>query len=518
MTKRKKNRLVKILKNYFESNDIDSNTIDVEQMALEIGYRNKCYTTEDETSYYILDVSNEVENIDAIVNEIFDLSPPQGEIKILMITNSIKDKLYVNSPDYKKCLIDRLKAESKSLGKIRYTKDISAEFICSQPQKFEICIGNRVDKLTQELPTENVFGDVYIVPLVDIVKIYDKIGDSLFDLNVRYSINDVLNVEKEMKKTLTAYPEKFWFFNNGITIIVEKKYYNTNKAFTITLEDGDRFSVINGAQTITTAAKCFIENPSLENSNAKVLLRMIAVENISTSFPKEISVALNRQKSIWQMDIATTSVFVQTLNSKMQECDNGKICFELNKRGGTPTFKYYYYVDEFAQLVEAYLNQKPGSARSNKAKLIVGESDNSFHKFSRDDIFRNIVSVSDIKKYYTPVNCAYELLEAYKYCKVNDNESELKSAITKYAGYYFLAATIYCINGCTTQDFSDFQYPEKEYFLDFATHFTENFCEFLQSKGFNTVDSNDFKTESLYEAFKTSTNFNAYDLFIKSKI
>ena len=73
-------------------------------------------------------------------------------------------------------------------------------------------------------------------------------------------ISDELDVEKEIKKTLNENPQEFWFNNNGITMIANKDKFNCDRPSTIEFLNSNFFSVINGAQTITTAAKWYNES------------------------------------------------------------------------------------------------------------------------------------------------------------------------------------------------------------------------------------------------------------------
>ena len=524
-----KNRLVKVLSNYFNSNEVDISFSEIEKIAIEVQYARLAKCLDDEgVIYYLINISNKVDEFESVINKLVtdNRDIEKTEIKILFIVGTVGDKLKVSEPKYIKSFKVSLSKKLGLKGIIKTISDISVEFVSEYNKAFDITISNRVDRLLYDLKEEDkitAIGHVYVASLADLVDMYDKIGDSLFDLNVRYSIKDVLRVEKEIKTTLCDCPEKFWFFNNGITLIVERDSYKSDKPYSISLKNSETFSVINGAQTITTASKCFNENAEMMKKfrEAKVLLRIIAVDEIKSTFAKDVSLSLNRQKSITQVDIATSFEFVKSLNDMMLECDNNDICFELSKRGGTPVYKYHYYIDEFAQIVEAYLNQKPGSARRNKNALIDIVADESKKaKLARDDIFKEVQNIADIKKYYTPVNYAYELAEIYKKRYKDYAEGDARSEIISYGRFYFIAAVIFCLNDKNTMDFSEFVYLKPEYNDMLADKFISCFFEFLKSKNVEALDSNDFKTEKLYEEFKMSVHMeNLYKFItdIKSK-
>ena len=519
-----KNRIAKVLSNYFSNNDVEITSSDIEQLATQIQYAKYARLDDDSVIYHIINITGEVDSIESNAEKLIarEKNLAEADNRILFIVGTIGDKLKVSDPKYIKTFNLCISEKSKITGIPKFITEVSVEFVSGYNKEFEISISNRVDKLLYQLPDkskEKALGHVYVASLADIVNLYDKIGDSLFDLNVRYSIKDVLRVEEEMKTTLIECPENFWFFNNGITLIVEGKSYKCNKPYSISLKNSECFSVINGAQTITTASKCFNNNPDLmENfQNAKVLLRIIVVDQIKSPFAKNVSLSLNRQKSIKQVDIATSLDFVRVLNEMMLECDDYNMCFELSKRGGTPTYKYHYYIDEFAQIVEAYLNQKPGAARRNKNALIsIAPDEENKPKLVRNNIFLELHSAADIKKYYTPVNYSYELLESYRKHPNAYSEDELPYAILSYGRFYFVAATVFCLNNKNTADFSTFVYPRKLNNDELISKFVSCFLDFLVVNKIDSLDSNQFKKETLYEEFKASTFMENYYQYICS--
>lgn len=517
-----KNRIAKVLSNYFNNNDVDLSSSDIERMSTEIQYASHAKLDDAGVVYHIINITGEVDNVEGNADKFVsrEKTLTDTENKILFIVGSIGDKLKASEPKYIKAFNQYISEKLKIKSIAKCITEVSVDFVSGYNKEFEISISNRVDRLSYQMPDkseEKALGHVYVASLADIVNLYDKIGDSLFDLNVRYSIKDILRVEEEIKSTLIENPEKFWFFNNGITLIVEEKSYKSNKPYSISLKNSAGFSVINGAQTITTASKCFAKNAHLMEKfrTAKVLLRIIVVDKIKSPFAKDVSLSLNRQKSITQVDIATSFDFVKSLNELMLECEDYNICFELSKRGGTPTYKYHYYIDEFAQLVEAYFNQKPGSARRNKNALIsIAPDEQKKPKLVRNNIFWELQSAADIKKYYAPVNYSYELIESYRKHPNLYSEDEIQYAILSYGRFYFVAATVFCLNNKDTTDFSTFVFPEKINTDELIDKFVRCFSDFLACNKIESLDSNDFKTETLYEKFKESTNMEDYYQYI----
>ncbi len=523
----KTNGYKKILNYYFENNGLILAERDLDDIILKLKHTNECVykSCKEECNYYIIKAKSENITVSKAVNCLPENFDPNKYSKILFIVKNIQDKFNINKPQYKKEFKIAL-TKKLSLNKpINTIYDISSEFVGTSRKKHVIEIKNRVDSLHYNLlgeTEENASvprGDVYIASLYDIVNMYSLIGDTLFDLNVRYQISDELDVEKEIRKTIDETPDHFWFYNNGITIISNNGDFVCDTPTTISFSNNGDFSVINGAQTITTATKWYSENKDKKDKLNKVwvILRVVLVEDIYNSFAKNVSISLNRQKSITEVDIATTYPFVKDINMMMNQCYEDNICFELNKRGGTPTYKYSYYIDDFAQLVETYLIQKPGSARSSKGSLIGVKEKNGEYSFVRKDIFKNIKSTNDIKKYYAPVNYSYELACSYKSIPRNSVGNDPASEILlKYGNMYCIASVVYCINKQGTDDFSNFTYIDKKYNIDIIQKFISLFKTFLTESKNTAIDSNDFKKEVLYEGFKESEYMTSLFQYIEN--
>lgn len=527
MVKNKKEMIFKVLQNYFTDFEVQIEENELYNLATNLNHIKFATFMDDfeQCIYYIINIENNVKNFDEIVNLMPNNFNNNNTTRIVLLVNNIQDKLFANTPEYQKDLKSAIKNKFKITGNLKFIDSITSEFIKGTKNKFEVSINNRVDRLTYELSgsdKKTAVGQVYIASLKNIVEMYNNIGDSIFDLNVRYGVKDILNVEDEIKSTLINEPLNFWFYNNGITVVIDKDKYNIDNPYTIELTNDSSLSIINGAQTVTAAAECFSRNPELIDSvfyKAKVLLRIIAIDKDDASFAKDVSIALNRQKCITEIDIATTSPFVNIINQQMQSLNKDPLRFEINKRGQRPTTKYHYYINNFAQIVEAYLNQKPGSSRCAKGVLIAGKSINGEYTFAKKDIFRDIKTLDDIIKYYSPVNYAHELNKSYKIIQKNNIEkSTLKECILKYANFYCVASIIFCLNENSNDDFSKFSHPDIKHNDELIKLFITCFYDFLQHTKIESVDSNDFKNDKLFNEFKNSEYIKKlYENIIKIK-
>jgi hypothetical protein len=146
-------------------------------------------------------------------------------------------------------------------------------------------------------PRETVFGLVDVISLVELHKKHDK---ALYEKNIRYFIGaGRRGVNQAIKDTLMYHPESFLHLNNGITIVCNslkgcsKSRDNSNtKNF-----DLSGASVVNGAQTIASAAQFISEHPSADISAANVMVTIIQASEMC-DFHKQVTQARNLQNPV----------------------------------------------------------------------------------------------------------------------------------------------------------------------------------------------------------------------------
>ena len=105
----------------------------------------------------------------------------------------------------------------------------------------------------KEDPYSAIYGTV---DAEQIAQWWDDHQGRLFSKNLRGILGET-TVNKEMRDTLEKAPQKFWYYNNGITIVaskIKKGALNaTNRSFALFQCEG--VSVVNGAQTVSTIGR-----------------------------------------------------------------------------------------------------------------------------------------------------------------------------------------------------------------------------------------------------------------------
>lgn len=166
---------------------------------------------------------------------------------------------------------------------------------------------------TTNEPRSAVFG---VAKVNDLVSLHNKHGKALYEKNIRYFIGaGRRGVNSAIKQTLLTSPQDFFFLNNGITMVgnhVEpKRLQNKGGPRNIQILG---LSVVNGAQTIASAAQFVRENPGADISQAQVMVTIINTGN--NAFHKQVTKARNLQNPV---DLANFAALDDTQERLRQE-------------------------------------------------------------------------------------------------------------------------------------------------------------------------------------------------------
>lgn len=366
--------------------------------------------------------------IDSSTNNSKDIQ--EIDVCVYMIVNNFEELIKIQNAK---------KINSKKQGNFKLTFNFNARtHPITKEVKPEIRIDSRLESVKFNHNNDEVSGYIFTANLFDIAKLYKEIGTDLFSSNLRIGIKDQNNVDVSIKETILSDYKNFWYYNNGITLIVEEKNIDLGNpdSIALTYNKAKDFTVVNGAQTITSASEVFFNNGVIKKEElrnvedqTKVLLRVITVpfkEKVEKSVDKNrdlvsnIAISLNRQKPITQEDIAYVVKFVDAINSIHNEGANNKFSFRIIRRGeGENLRKNEYELLTVARVLKAYLVDAPGPARNSGKKVLLKTiNENNNVNFTNKDIFLdpeaynayNNASESNDKylkifnKHYKPVN------------------------------------------------------------------------------------------------------------------
>lgn len=141
-------------------------------------------------------------------------------------------------------------------------------------------------------------GKVYIcvVPLTSVARFARNAGNKLFDANVRYYLKRT-SVNKDIHTTLCSEPEKFMFYNNGITIVCNSVREMPGKFFLSGAQ------VVNGCQTINEIVLAAREHTREKGEfSGYVLVRIIETPAHDEGLKQKITQRTNKQNAIRTKD------------------------------------------------------------------------------------------------------------------------------------------------------------------------------------------------------------------------
>ncbi|HBY4724708.1 TPA: hypothetical protein MIV01_04720 [Klebsiella pneumoniae] len=154
-------------------------------------------------------------------------------------------------------------------------------------------------------PYEAIFG---IISGIQLAEWWDQYSDKLLEKNIRGVLGNKTDVNTSIKETINTAPDKFWYFNNGVTILVED-FKKKERSRVATIRDVGQFSfanasIINGAQTLSTIGLNASALPEGYLESIKVPVRFIKISN-DQAFAGLVTRANNHQNRVTGRDFAS---------------------------------------------------------------------------------------------------------------------------------------------------------------------------------------------------------------------
>lgn len=143
-----------------------------------------------------------------------------------------------------------------------------------------------------------------VARLADLVALHQTHGKALYERNIRYFLGSGRSdVNKAIKITLHDAPADFFYLNNGVTAVCNqiepKANKNGVKKFKVR-----GLSIINGAQTVASAAEFALQYPGKSIDDAKVMLTLIKAA-ADGAFGKQVTKARNHQNPVQAANFAS---------------------------------------------------------------------------------------------------------------------------------------------------------------------------------------------------------------------
>ncbi|ENQ8767656.1 TPA: AIPR family protein [Pseudomonas aeruginosa] len=192
---------------------------------------------------------------------------------------------------------ERLDKQVEYYTAVEITRDLLAEQ-AYQPVHADVALQKHAKV---EVPRTTYYG---IARLADLVALHQAHGKALYERNIRYFLgSSKSDVNKAIKTTLHDCPADFFYLNNGVTAVCDliepKAIKNSIKKFKVR-----GLSIINGAQTVASAAEFVRQHPGRNIDDAKVMLTLIKA-SADGQFGKSVTKARNHQNPVQTANFAS---------------------------------------------------------------------------------------------------------------------------------------------------------------------------------------------------------------------
>jgi hypothetical protein len=191
--------------------------------------------------------------------------------------------------------------------------------------RFELEMKNYLERSNQS--NHSLF--LGFLKLADLYSIYTRMGQRLFEKNIRSGLSPDNHPNKSIRKSLKSIltgqedPKNFTFFHNGITISAEHMEINGHK---ILLTEP---RILNGAQTVTSVVKFIEENSSSIDSieqhplfqSIEVLGKVILTnpKQDHSDFIANVTINTNRQNPVEPWNLRASDLLQLEFSDKFKE-------------------------------------------------------------------------------------------------------------------------------------------------------------------------------------------------------
>ena len=158
------------------------------------------------------------------------------------------------------------------------------------------------------------------VAVNEIRRLFDEHGDHLLQRNIRRFLGPTNRVNADIRNTLlrSDKSDKFYFLNNGITVVCDRFDYNAFQSadYQVQLRN---MQVINGGQTCRTIQKTLDEGGFFAGADAYVMVRIYQLPEDSDDVIQEITKATNSQNPVDLRDLRSNDEVQKTLTLGLEQ-------------------------------------------------------------------------------------------------------------------------------------------------------------------------------------------------------
>lgn len=166
---------------------------------------------------------------------------------------------------------------------------------------------------------EPIFAYTGIVSGREIYEWYQQYNHRLFAKNIRKMLGNT-EINKEIENTIYEQPDKFWYFNNGLTLTSDTitKAIAGGSSRDIGFFEAKNVSIVNGAQTVSTIGKLDNTSDNLSKlEQVRVPIRIISLDKTEEDFGSDVTRNNNRQNRIENRDFIALNEYQIALKTEL---------------------------------------------------------------------------------------------------------------------------------------------------------------------------------------------------------
>ena len=203
---------------------------------------------------------------------------------------------------------------------------------------------------------------VFSAQALSLKSLYESLGDTLFDANVRNFLTFRKPINRSIKLEIEKPKSNLWYYNNGLVAICEGYEIKDGNLYAKNLQ------IVNGGQTVRSIASVNYIAPNLG-----VNTKLVSIENASSlptdikkNFINELAVNSNRQNPINSRDLKSNDEIQREIQNKFRDfgiffqikageekVDEWKKIYKREKRGVLNTTIVSAYISLFLQKTNA---------------------------------------------------------------------------------------------------------------------------------------------------------------------
>ena len=279
-----------------------------------------------EANEYLRYLKADLKENQALIDRVYIQFIFKGDLTAADNSSGLADRL--ENLQNKKYLLDKVFKDRQVELIPEFVSDIRSPPPPPSADIFTINFSEKVSAVvTDENEDKRITLFVGFVPLMDLYKILQGLGQRFFDRNIRAGLNANNPPNRKIREALTEIvlkqketPGVFAFNHNGITLAVEHIDFQDGKA-TIRVP-----RLLNGAQTLTSLAKFLKDNegsPVLKQNEKRLLaievLAKIVVSDPQSDFVANVTICNNRQNPVDPWNLRANDRIQCDLQDKLKE-------------------------------------------------------------------------------------------------------------------------------------------------------------------------------------------------------